>query len=65
MKAISTQLKTTIRIFSIVGATMTFCLSSCERKEKVIDVETPAGSLEVEKNKDTGAVDVEVSEKDQ
>jgi hypothetical protein len=34
--------------------------TGCERKEKVIDVETPGGDVEVERNIDTGAVDVEV-----
>jgi hypothetical protein len=32
----------------------------CERKEKVLDVETPGGEVEVERNIDTGRVDVEV-----
>ncbi|MGD9632972.1 MAG: hypothetical protein AB7G28_14670 [Pirellulales bacterium] len=35
-------------------------LTGCERKEKVIDVETPGGNVEVERNVDTGAVEVEV-----
>lgn len=35
-------------------------LTGCERKEKVIDVETPGADVEVERNIDTGAVDVEV-----
>jgi hypothetical protein len=35
-------------------------LTGCERKEKVIDVETPGGDVEVQRNKDTGEVDVEV-----
>ncbi len=35
-------------------------LAGCERKEKVIDVETPGVEVEVERNKDTGEVDVEV-----
>ena len=34
--------------------------TGCERKEKVLDVETPGGDVEVERNLDTGAVDVEV-----
>ena len=36
-------------------------LTGCERKETVIDVETPGGEVEVERNVDTGAVDVEVN----
>jgi hypothetical protein len=37
-------------------------LTGCERKEKVIDVETPGGDVKVERNIDTGAVDVEVEQ---
>jgi hypothetical protein len=36
----------------------------CERKERVLDVQTPEGSLEVDRNIDTGEVDVEVTDKD-
>jgi hypothetical protein len=50
---------------------MAFCvcigaasLFGCERKERVLDVETPEGSLEVDRNIDTGEVDVEVTDKD-
>ncbi len=35
-------------------------VAGCERKEKVLDIETPNGQIEVERSKDTGAVDVEV-----
>jgi hypothetical protein len=35
--------------------------TGCERKEKVIDVETPGADVEVERNIDTGQVDVEVN----
>ena len=41
---------------------MSCTLAGCERKEKVIDVETPAGDVEVERSLDTGRVDVEVEE---
>ena len=34
--------------------------TGCERKEKVIDIETPGTDVEVERNIDTGKVDVEV-----
>jgi hypothetical protein len=34
--------------------------TGCERKEKMIDVESPGGDVEVERNKDTGKVEVEV-----
>lgn len=35
-------------------------VTGCERKEKVIDVETPGGDVEVERDQDTGKVEVEV-----
>ncbi|MEJ7592641.1 MAG: hypothetical protein WKF77_13910 [Planctomycetaceae bacterium] len=34
--------------------------AGCDRKEKVIDIETPAGDFEVERSKDTGKVDINV-----
>lgn len=36
----------------------------CENKEKVLDVETPNGQLEVERNRDTGEVDVDATRKE-
>ena len=35
-------------------------LSGCETKEKVIDIETPAGDIEVERSKGSGQIDVDV-----
>ena len=35
--------------------------SGCERKEKVLDIETPRGEIEVERDPETGDTDVEVS----
>lgn len=35
----------------------------CENKEKVLDVETPGGAIEIERNTDTGAVGVEIDKK--
>jgi hypothetical protein len=40
-----------------------FCLllgTACERKEKVLDIKTPDGGIEVERNKRTGEVDIKV-----
>jgi hypothetical protein len=36
--------------------------TGCNRKEKLLDVETPGGEVEVERDRDTGEVDVEVKE---
>lgn len=32
----------------------------CERKEKVLDIETPNGDIEVERSTDSGKVDVDI-----
>jgi hypothetical protein len=37
-------------------------LGGCQRKEKVLDVEGPGGDIKVEKNVDTGQVDVKVKQ---
>lgn len=33
----------------------------CDQKEKLIDIETPRGEVEVEQDKDTGEIDVEAN----
>ena len=43
-----------------LAITAPLLVAGCERKEKVIDVKTPGGSVEVERSKDTGRVDVKV-----
>ncbi|MCW1921163.1 hypothetical protein OKA05_01270 [Luteolibacter arcticus] len=35
----------------------------CDRKEKVLDVKTPGGGIEIERDKKTGDVDIKVEEK--
>jgi hypothetical protein len=47
----------------LLGLAMLFALG-CENKETVLDVETPSGQVEVERDRDTGAVDVQATEKD-
>lgn len=41
-----------------------FMFSGCERKEKVLDIETPGGEVEVERDPETGDTDVEVNTDD-
>jgi hypothetical protein len=36
--------------------------SGCERKERVLDVETPGADIEVDRNIDTGEVEADVEE---
>lgn len=58
-------LKPCIHIFALMLLYLSVCsLSGCERKEKVLDVETPAGGLEIEKDKDSGSVGIEVKKKE-
>ena len=45
---------TLMLLFSVMA------LSGCERKEKVLDIETPAGDIEVERSKESGKIDVDV-----
>jgi len=51
----------------LVTATLMFfatvAISGCQRKEKVLDIEGPNGELEIERDVDTGAVDVEIEQK--
>jgi hypothetical protein len=56
-------------LLATVSVALGVCLGAasfvgCERKERVLDVETPGGSVEVDRNIDTGEVDVEVTDKD-
>jgi hypothetical protein len=39
-----------------------FSLSGCERKERVLDVQTPGADIEVDRNIDTGEIEVDVEE---
>ena len=40
-------------------------LAGCERKERVVDIETPVGDVKVDRNIDTGEVEVKVNERDE
>jgi hypothetical protein len=37
--------------------------TGCEREENVLDVETPDGKIEVNRDKDDGSIEVEVDDK--
>jgi hypothetical protein len=38
--------------------------AGCERKERVLDVQTPGGDVQVDRNIDTGEVEVDVTDQD-
>lgn len=54
-KLISLSLLTCVAL-SVVSA-----IAGCEQKEKVLDIETPNGSIEVERSKGSGKVDIEIN----
>lgn len=47
----------------LLSVAMLFSLG-CENKEKVLDIETPRGQIEVERDRDTGEVDVDAVRKE-
>lgn len=40
-----------------------FITAGCDNKEKILDVETPGGQIEIERDRNSGAVGVEVDKK--
>jgi len=48
-------------VLTVVASLGSLGLTGCERKEKVLDIETPGTDVEVERNIDTGEVDVETT----
>jgi hypothetical protein len=46
---------------AIAASFLAFGFAGCERKEKLVDIETPGADVEVERNIDTGAVEVETN----
>ncbi|MCW1883395.1 hypothetical protein OKA04_01555 [Luteolibacter flavescens] len=57
-------MKTPIKIAALaLGSLAAFSSMSCNRKEKVLDIKTPGGSIEVERDKKSGEVDIQVDEK--
>jgi hypothetical protein len=49
---------------ALAASLCVFSLVGCERKERVLDVQTPEGSVQVDRNIDTGEVDVQVTDDD-
>jgi hypothetical protein len=56
------HLHRTYRTFALLAgaAAMSFGVTGCERKERVVDVEAPGIRIKVDRDKDSGAVDVNV-----
>ena len=46
--------------FALIG---TFAFAGCERKERVLDIKTPGADVKVDRNVDTGTVEVKTERK--
>jgi hypothetical protein len=55
------ELFAAISLPPIVLGVAIVCAAGCENKETVLDVETPEGQVEVERDRDTGEVDVQAT----
>jgi hypothetical protein len=58
------ELLTAVSLPPILLGLVIACSAGCENKETVLDVETPEGQVEVERDRDTGALDVQATEDD-
>jgi len=57
-------MKNPIRLITpLLATTCLFAGAACQRKEKVLDIKTPGGGIEVERDKKSGEVDIKVEEK--
>jgi hypothetical protein len=63
---VKTRLRQFFAFAFVVAATSlsVISLAGCERKETILDVQTPGADVEVERNIDTGEVDVEATDQD-
>jgi hypothetical protein len=53
-----------VSLVVIASCFATFTLTGCERKERVLDVQTPAGDVKVDRNIDTGEVEVDINDRE-
>ena len=53
--------KTALTLFAF-AAICTFTFVGCEQREKVLDIDTPEGSVEVERSTDSGDISVKVKD---
>jgi hypothetical protein len=53
-----------VSLVVIASCFATFTLTGCDRKERVLDVQTPAGDVKVDRNIDTGEVEVDINDRE-
>lgn len=55
-------IQNTVRILLLMSAFVVgFVVAGCDDKENTVDIDTPGGSVEIERDMDTGEVDVEIT----
>jgi hypothetical protein len=63
LTAKSLTMKTRFLASALLLAACALGSSSCDRKEKVLDVDTPGGGIQIEKDKKSGEVDIKIEDK--
>ncbi|QJE97642.1 hypothetical protein [Luteolibacter luteus] len=54
---------TSIPRILLAGSMLIFGMTGCKQKEKVLDVDTPGGGIQVERDKKSGEVDIKIEDK--
>jgi hypothetical protein len=60
----SFELLTALSLTPMLLGTSMLLSTGCENKEKVVDIEGPRGQIEVERDRDTGEIDVDATKKE-
>ena len=61
MKSFKSQRWLVTSVLAVASTVGALALSGCERKERVLDIEAPGVDVEVDRNIDTGEVEVETN----
>jgi hypothetical protein len=51
-----------VRSFAVLGLLATSVFMGCAREERVVDIDTPGADVAVDRNIDTGEIEVETDE---
>jgi hypothetical protein len=60
-----TELLAAVSLPPALLALTILCTAGCENQQKVLDAETPSGQVEVERDRETGAIDVDAAKEDE
>lgn len=54
--------KKKLRVIPLLFALSIGCVAfGCEKKEKIVDIETPGANVQIDRSSDTGEIDVKVT----